>query len=219
MRKNVVSVLSAALLATALFSGSAFAATTAHIDTTVNFRSAPATGSQVYGTIKSGTDVTVVELTNSYWVRVSYNGREGYVSRSYVSLSGSSQSSTAKASDIIAYGKTFMGVKYTWGGNTPAQGFDCSGFIRYIFAHYGVNVTRQSTASSQQDGYVVSRSNLKPGDLIYFSTSASNGKVAHIGVYIGNGKVLHTFGSPGVTISDMTSGWWSKHYVMARRVL
>ncbi|MNN63876.1 Murein DD-endopeptidase MepS/Murein LD-carboxypeptidase precursor [compost metagenome] len=114
-----------------------------------------------------------------------------------------------------------MGVRYDFGASTSTtRAFDCSSFTKYIFGKYGVNLPRTSAAQSRV-GKAVSKANLKAGDLVFFSSgSRANGSnVTHVAVYMGNGKILHTYGSPGVTVSDLNSGNWKRTYLKARRVL
>jgi cell wall-associated NlpC family hydrolase len=128
---------------------------------------------------------------------------------------------SSKGSQIISYGKKFMGTPYKFGASTTTtRVFDCSSFTKYIFKKYGITLPRTSVAQSKV-GKAVSKANLQVGDLLFFSSgSRANGKnVTHVGVYAGNGKVLHTYGSPGVTLSDLNSGNWKKTYLKARRVL
>lgn len=128
---------------------------------------------------------------------------------------------SSKASQIISYGKKFMGTPYKFGASTTTtRVFDCSSFTKYIFKKYGITLPRTSVAQSKV-GKAVSKANLQVGDLLFFSSgSRANGKnVTHVGVYAGNGKVLHTYGSPGVTLSDLNSGNWKRTYLKARRVL
>lgn len=125
-----------------------------------------------------------------------------------------STSVSSKAGSIIAFGKNYLGVPYKFGaqkGNT--RSFDCSSFTQYIYGKYGINLPRSSKDQSQVGSYVP-RNQLKPGDLVFFYSP-----IHHVGIYIGNGKVMHTYGSPGVTVTDMNSGWWSTHYKTARRVI
>ncbi|ULO10018.1 C40 family peptidase [Paenibacillus sp. 19GGS1-52] len=128
-------------------------------------------------------------------------------------------SSTGQA--IVNLGKKYMGVRYEFGASTSTtRSFDCSSFMKYIFSKYGVNLPRSSVAQSKV-GTAVSKANLRVGDLVFFSSgSRANGRnVTHVAVYAGNGKILHTYGSPGVTISDLNSGNWKRTYLKARRVL
>lgn len=145
-----------------------------------------------------------------------------------IALSGSLivtpfQSHTAeaasKADSIISFGAKFMGTPYKFGAvSGQTRNFDCSSFTQYVYKHYGISLPRTSRAQSKVGRYV-SRNNLQKGDLVFFSTSSSHGAVAHVGIYAGNGKILHTYGKPGVTYSKLNSSWWSSHYVTARRVL
>ncbi|QGQ98651.1 NlpC/P60 family protein [Paenibacillus psychroresistens] len=122
--------------------------------------------------------------------------------------------SSSKASNIIATGKRFIGVKYKFGADSgSSKRFDCSSLMQYIFDKSGIDLPRSSHDQSRVGTYV-SRNNLKPGDLVFFYSP-----VHHVAVYIGNGKILHTWGDPGVTISDINSGWWGHNYTTARRVI
>lgn len=70
------------------------------------------------------------------------------------------------ADDLVAYALTFEGYDYVYGGTTPA-GFDCSGFVQYVYRHFGFNITRTATSQYYNDGEHVSRSELMPGDLVF----------------------------------------------------
>ncbi|SCW41802.1 NlpC/P60 family protein [Paenibacillus tianmuensis] len=122
--------------------------------------------------------------------------------------------SASQAQSIISTGENYLHTPYKFGapiGTTKV--FDCSSFTATIFGKYGVKLPRSSAAQSKA-GTFVPRSQLQPGDLVFFYSP-----IHHVGVYIGNGKIMHTYGKPGVTISDLNSGWWSQHYTTARRVL
>ncbi|MFD0710542.1 C40 family peptidase [Paenibacillus sp. GCM10027626] len=129
-------------------------------------------------------------------------------------------STSAKAAGIISTAQALKGkVKYKFGVNNPSKYiFDCSSFTKYVFAKHGVKLTWGSKAQSKQ-GKFVSKSNLRKGDLVFFSVSKP-GQVNHVGIYIGNGKFIHnTIGSKvnGVIVSNLSS--YSKRYITARRVL
>lgn len=122
-------------------------------------------------------------------------------------------SSSATASNILATGQRFLGVPYKFGaasGNTSR--FDCSSFTQYVFGQNGIHLPRSSRQQSTVGTYVP-RNQLQPGDLVFFYSP-----IHHVAIYMGNGKLLHTYGKPGVTITNL-SGWWSSHYTTARRVL
>ncbi|MNJ63312.1 Murein DD-endopeptidase MepS/Murein LD-carboxypeptidase precursor [compost metagenome] len=127
----------------------------------------------------------------------------------------------SKGTQVVNFGKNYMGVPYKFGASTSTTSvFDCSSFMKHIFKKYGVTLPRTSAAQSKV-GKAVSKANLQPGDLVFFSSgSRSTGSnITHVAVYAGNGKILHTYGKPGVTISDLNSGTWKRTYIKARRVL
>jgi cell wall-associated NlpC family hydrolase len=92
----------------------------------------------------------------------------------------------ASNNPIINYAFTFLGTPYLWGGTTP-QGFDCSGFIQYVYAHFGIKVDR-TTYQQIKDGVEVPKGKIQPGDLLLFGTAEDP---HHIGMYIGNGMYIH----------------------------
>lgn len=125
-------------------------------------------------------------------------------------------SSSGKADSIIATAKQYIGVPYVWGGESPS-GFDCSGFVQYVFKKNGISLNR-TVATQYKHGYAVSKSNLQPGDLVFFQNTYTSG-LSHIGIYIGNNQFIHTSSSQGVTISSLSNSYWASHYHSARRVL
>ena len=98
---------------------------------------------------------------------------------------------STKANEVIAYAKTLLGKPYVWGAQGP-NSFDCSGFTYYVFKNKaGIVLPRTSSAQSKYGTYV-SKSNLKAGDLVFFDTNGANdGNVSHVGMYIGNGQMIH----------------------------
>jgi len=141
------------------------------------------------------------------------------------SSSVASAASTVSGSQIIKEGEKYLGVKYKLGGKTPSA-FDCQGFTRYVFNKYGIQLPAGARNQSKV-GKPVSKNNLKVGDLVFFSTSLTKKKysassikrIGHVGIYAGNGKILHTYGKGGVKYSNLNSKWWSTHYVKATRVI
>lgn len=121
--------------------------------------------------------------------------------------------------DIAAYAMQFVGVPYAYGGASPS-GFDCSGFTRYVFAHFGVKLPHGATPQLNS-GVEVSRDNLQPGDLVFFQgTYATSSAASHCGIYIGDGQFIHSAssGNRGITISSLNDSYYSRHYLTARRV-
>ncbi|WP_276355175.1 C40 family peptidase [Cohnella caldifontis] len=134
--------------------------------------------------------------------------------------SASVSASSAKATKIVNYALSLRGkVKYKFGVNNPSKLiFDCSSFTKYVFGKYGVPL-KWGTKYQAKQGRYVSKSNLKPGDLIFLSVSTP-GKINHVGIYIGNGKFIHdTIGAHwnGLLVSKLSD--YSKRYITARRVL
>lgn len=123
---------------------------------------------------------------------------------------------TSKADKIIATAKKYIGVPYVWGGESPS-GFDCSGFVQYVFKVHGISLNR-TTETQYNHGSYVSKSNLKPGDLVFFQNTYRAG-ISHVGIYIGNGQFIHASSSKGVTISNLSSSYYTSHYYGARRIL
>ncbi|MGI6563906.1 MAG: peptidoglycan-binding protein [Clostridia bacterium] len=120
---------------------------------------------------------------------------------------------------IVAYAKQFLGVPYVYGGNGP-NSFDCSGFTRYVYAHFNITLPRVA-ADQRAVGYEVSRSELRPGDLILFTSPGSGSGIGHVGIYIGNGEFIHASSGSAmsVCISSLNSSYYTNRYVTARRIV
>ncbi|MFO7169521.1 MAG: SH3 domain-containing protein [Chloroflexota bacterium] len=113
----------------------------------------------------------------------------------------------------------FVGARYVWGGASPDRGFDCSGFTRYVYAQFGLNLPHNA-AAQYNTSYGVAISNpadLQPGDLVFFVNTYRRG-ISHVGIYIGGGNVVQAL-SPGrgVGIANIGSGYWAAHYYGAIR--
>lgn len=120
-----------------------------------------------------------------------------------------------KTEKIVSVAKSQLGVPYRYGGTTT-NGFDCSGFIRYVFDKAGIALPR--TASQQYNtGEAVNKSELKIGDLVFFETYKPG--PSHSGIYVGNSKFIHASSSNGISISSVNDPYyWSSRYLGARRV-
>ncbi|QGG58610.1 C40 family peptidase [Paenibacillus sp. B01] len=108
-----------------------------------------------------------------------------------------------------------LGVPYKWGG-TSSAGFDCSGFIIYIFKQYEIKLPRTSQTQAKE-GVEVAKEDLKQGDLVFFNTSGKG--ISHAGIYLGGGKFAHSSSSKGVIVSKMSDSYYESRYVTARRVI
>ncbi|GIO16502.1 hypothetical protein J19TS2_60570 [Cohnella xylanilytica] len=194
----------------------------------VNLRASASTSGKMIRLIPTGESIHVISKVNSYWLKVKdKKGNTGYVSAgdkytTYGDSSSSSGSSSSKADRVIQIAKSYMGrVSYDFNTRNPSKLiFDCSSFTEFVFAKVGVDL-KWGTKYQKSAGSYVSKSNLKKGDLVFFDTIGSNNKVInHVGIYMGGGQFIHDTPSvDGLAISSLTSGYWSNHYVTARRVL
>lgn len=108
-----------------------------------------------------------------------------------------------------------VGTPYKYGGTTT-KGFDCSGFTSYVFEQFGIDLSR-SSKSQADEGYWVDKSDLRPGDLVFFNTGGKG--ISHVGIYIGDGMFAHSASDEGVTKNSLSEAYYKKRYVTARRVL
>ena len=138
----------------------------------------------------------------------------------YTALLGKAMPEVSRGSNVIgrrvvANSMQYLGVPYVFGGTTPS-GFDCSGYVRYVFANAGIYLPR--TADAQYEcGYAVSTSELVPGDLVFFSTYEAG--PSHVGIYLGDGNFINASSSRGVSIASLYSSYWGSCYIGARRVM
>lgn len=115
---------------------------------------------------------------------------------------------------LLATAHRFMGVPYVWGGEDPS-GFDCSGFVQYVYARHGVQLPR--TADIQYNaGRAVPRGKEQPGDLVFFETYAPG--ASHVGIYLGGGSFIHASSVGFVRISSLSEDYFQSRYLGARRV-
>jgi len=118
------------------------------------------------------------------------------------------QTSSTSSNAIVAYAESFLGTPYEWGANGPNT-FDCSGFTKYVYAHFGISIGR-TTYDQITEGQYVSRGNLQPGDLVFFGSGSPH----HVGMYIGNNSYIHAPKTGDVVkISQLTR----TDYMSARR--
>ena len=128
---------------------------------------------------------------------------------------GSTSTGSAAGNKIVATAKQHLGVPYKWGGTTPS-GFDCSGFVYYVLRCNGINVSRTQTAM-YSEGKPVSKSNLQPGDVVFFQNTYKAG-LSHVGIYVGDGQFIHAPSSGKVvSYADLYSDYYVAHYYGAVR--
>ncbi|KEO83945.1 C40 family peptidase [Tumebacillus flagellatus] len=108
----------------------------------------------------------------------------------------------------------YQGTPYVYGGTTPS-GFDCSGFIQYVFQECGITLSR-TTYEQVGSGTSVSRANLQPGDLVFFSCGGK--ATSHAGIYLGGGRFVHADQSRGIAVTELDDNYWSSVYQTGVRV-
>lgn len=127
------------------------------------------------------------------------------------------KSYTLSAQELAVRALSLIGIHYRRGGESPESGFDCSGFVRYIFREsLGLRLPRTSRDISQY-GKTISREDLQPGDLVFFNTLRRG--FSHVGIYLGDDRFVHAPASGGeVRVEDMRQTYWTKRFDGARRL-
>jgi cell wall-associated NlpC family hydrolase len=129
-----------------------------------------------------------------------------------------SDSYLAHAREITVRALALLGVNYKWGSANPERGFDCSGLVTHVFQQVAGIVLPRNSQSMSKIGEKVDKSDLQPGDLVFFNTRKSPN--SHVGIYIGDERFVHAPSRGGeVEISDMQEGYWKKRFNGARRML
>ncbi|WP_167578047.1 C40 family peptidase [Ammoniphilus sp. YIM 78166] len=124
---------------------------------------------------------------------------------------------------LVQYAKRYLGVPYQFGADPFPQSkrFDSSSYTRHVYARFGISLPRTARAQSAL-GVLVDKGNLQIGDLLYFYVPGpfqTNRIVGHVGMYIGNGQFIHTFGKPGVTLNTLDEQHWKNTYMFAKRFI
>src|SRR3954463_7144417 len=112
---------------------------------------------------------------------------------------------------VADFAKKFVGTRYVYGGSSPRAGFDCSGLVRYVYAHFGVSIPH-SSYSQFSLGRRIGRDSLRPGDLVFF-----NG-LGHVGMYVGKGRFIHAPHTGTHVRVETLGGWYSSRFSGARRL-
>ena len=132
-----------------------------------------------------------------------------------------SPSATATATRVLSTADQYVGVRYTWGGNTPQSGFDCSGFTRWVFGKQGIQLPRTSREQSRAGhGVPLVFEEMLPGDIILFAQQGES--ISHVAIYVGSGEIIHaSSGYHGVTYTDLgtrAGDWYVQNMVAVRRL-
>ena len=187
----------------------------------VRIRTEASTESDVAATITEGTAFTVTGFQDGWYsVKCKY-GTTGYIRSDLVdlipSLDYGTTSASSSGSAIVALAQKHLGTRYVYGGASP-KGFDCSGFTMYVYAQLGVSLPHGATPQLNYGTYV-SRSELQPGDLVFFSDGSY--PASHVGIYVGGDEFIHASSSSSngycVCVSSLNSNYYSRNFVGGRR--
>ncbi|NOU97733.1 SH3 domain-containing protein [Paenibacillus sp. LMG 31456] len=180
----------------------------------------------VLETLSANTKVEILAETSREWLEITVNGRKGYVSAAATDYRFEADRPTweRQADAIIATGLKYLGTPYQFGAS-PKQTdtFDCSSFTRYIFGEHSVTLPRVSRDQSQI-GQAVDLNKIRKGDLLFFTTPQRKNesglqKIGHVGVYLGDNKVLQTYRvGIGVTVTELDDNWKGR-MISAKRVI
>lgn len=193
-----------------------------NVSSVLNVRSGPGTDYDKVGSLYCGEIVTVLSQEGE-WSQVGSGSVTGYVSNEYLTF-GTREELAAMASaagaQIVEIAKQYLGVRYRYGGASPS-GFDCSGFVYYVYKQAGHSVPR--TGSVMWSDYShVERGDLQPGDVVCFTkTTGSSHYITHVGIYVGDGTFIHSSSpsSGGVIYTSMSDHYYATRYVGAVRLL
>ncbi len=200
----------------------------------VRMRDEPSTSGNVLQDDDNGTIMKVIGINNG-WYKVVHNDITGYIRSDFVSIiedevtnptskvsasiSQISSEETSLRQQVVDFALQYVGYSYVYGAESPSEGFDCSGLVYYVFHHYGYDVARRASIQYANDGVNVSKSELLPGDLVFFSSNGGY-SVTHVGIYIGDGQFMHaSCPSVGLVISDLNSDYYTRVWYGAKNVL
>jgi SH3-like domain-containing protein len=201
----------------------------------VNLRNDPDLSSKIITKIKINTQIKIycrlgewyrISVNDSYgwlhceYARIDYSMSErGYIKDIYPDVE--SREVSSKIKELISFSKKFLGVKYVWGGESP-RGFDCSGFVKYVYKHVGISLLHKASLQSKR-GIKIAKKDMQPGDLVFFEITAERAGLDHVGIYIGNNQFIHASASRisgrFVKISVIDKGFYSETFRLAKRLI
>lgn len=190
----------------------------------LNIRSGPGTSYTIISKVYNGDTILIKEVSSNGWYKVeTTSGIIGWCSGDYISniregsLPSYGNTDDEKINNVLKVAREQLGKPYVYGATGP-NSFDCSGLTSYVFKN-GAGITLPRTSKDQSTaGRYVLKSELQPGDLIFFNTSGRG--ISHVGIYIGNDEMIHAPSSgKNVEVTKITSNYWASKYVTARRII
>lgn len=187
----------------------------------VRMRSGASLSSTVLGYYNTGAEFDVLGVSGE-WVKVrSAAGIIGYVHSNYINCSSAANTPSSgynsTGDQMMATAKLYLGTPYVWAGMSP-YGFDCSGFVNYVYNYYGYSLHRVAQDIYSYDGVYVDKADLQAGDIICFGYGPWS--ITHVGMYIGDGQFIHSSSGSGcVVITDLSANYYTRMYVGAKRII
>ena len=190
------------------------------VASSLNVRESASSSSPIITEVEAGSEIVLLERTGD-WYKVNV-GDIGYVNANYIRTEAEVATGTViaapttdvtitKGQQVIDLAKQYIGVRYVYGGTTP-NGFDCSGFVQYVYRQMGVKLNRVAEDQAK-NGVYVAKEDLKPGDMVFFKKPGR--AIHHVGLYVGNGMYIHApYTGRTICIEPMTRS----DYYTARRV-
>lgn len=201
-------------------------------------RAAPQPNTVIIGCLENGTPVNILGDYGSYY-QIDCHEMIGYIRKEQITMDASGSflvscqptssettymnaHSPAQALELAGQIRELAilhyGIRYVIGGTGP-RGFDCSGLTQYVFGKNGYSLKR-TVAQQLQSGVIIPKEELQCGDLVFFKYTTRTGSLySHVGIYIGNGQILHASSTRGVTVDNLATPYYTQHYLCARRVI
>lgn len=191
----------------------------------VNVRIKPSTKGKILGCLLKGENVQVTAKVGD-WYSITYKGEKAYIHSSCIegeALEFLNEEEfvddTSLGEEIANFALQFVGNRYVWGGTSLTSGADCSGFTQSVYKNFGYSLNRAASAQSN-NGTKVDKSELQPGDLIFFSATPGSTYITHVVIYIGDGKFIHaSTPEDGIRIDSLSLSYFANRFVAARRII